>query len=108
VLTVTLLIPVSVAVSTLIFYIALRTRRGYEKLKLYEMEIVEKRRLRISKQDLQYVIVFAAVATIVTSSLAYVTLNPRPEEQFFASWVLGAQGMAWQRTTIPTMIRPLA
>ena len=42
VLTAILLIPISVAVSTLIFYVALRTWRGYERLKLYEMEIVEK------------------------------------------------------------------
>jgi len=53
-----------------------------------------RRRLRISKQDLQYAIVFAIIATIVASSLVYVTINPRPEEQFFASWILGAQGMA--------------
>jgi len=55
---------------------------------------LRKRKLRISKQDLQYVIVFAIIALIVASSLAYISLNPRPEEQFFASWVLGAQGMA--------------
>jgi uncharacterized membrane protein len=55
---------------------------------------LRRRRSRISKQDLHYVIVFAIIATIVASSLTYVTLNPPPEEQFFASWVLGAQGMA--------------
>jgi len=41
-LTATLLIPISVSLSTLIFYAALRTRREYERLKLYEMEIIEK------------------------------------------------------------------
>jgi len=53
---------------------------------------LRKTRLRISKQDLHYVIVFAIITTIVASSLTYVTLYPRPQEQFFASWVLGAQG----------------
>jgi len=43
-LTTILLIPISVAVSTFIFYFALRTWRTYEKLKLYEMTIVEKRK----------------------------------------------------------------
>lgn len=42
-LTVAALIPVVVVLSTLIFYAALRTWRYYERLKLYEMRIVEKK-----------------------------------------------------------------
>jgi hypothetical protein len=37
-------IPVVVVVSTLIFYAALRTWRWYEKAKLFEMRIVEKKK----------------------------------------------------------------
>jgi len=37
-------IPVVVIVSTLIFYAALRTWRWYEKAKLFEMRIVEKKK----------------------------------------------------------------
>lgn len=37
------LIPVVVALSTFAFYAALRTWRYYEKMKLYEMRIVEKK-----------------------------------------------------------------
>ena len=43
-LTAILLIPISVGISTFIFYSALRTWRGYERLKLYEMEILEKKK----------------------------------------------------------------
>jgi len=39
-----LLIPISVVVSTFIFYVALRTWRTYERLKLYEMTIIEKKK----------------------------------------------------------------
>jgi hypothetical protein len=41
--TMLLLIPIFVIVSTFIFYVALRTWRTYEKLKLYEMTIIEKK-----------------------------------------------------------------
>ena len=37
---------------------------------------------------------FAAVATVVTSSVAYAVLNPWPQEQFFAMWILGSEGLA--------------
>jgi hypothetical protein len=43
-LTVILLIPASVVVSTFIFYGALRTWRAYQRLKLYEMTIIEKKK----------------------------------------------------------------
>jgi len=43
-LAVILLIPVSVVVSTFIFYVALRTWRAYGRLKLYEMTIIEKKK----------------------------------------------------------------
>ena len=43
-LTTILLIPISVVISTFIFYVALRTWRGYERLRLYEMKIVEKKK----------------------------------------------------------------
>ena len=39
-------------------------------------------------------IAFAIIATVIASTLAYVALNPRPEEQFFANWILGSEGMA--------------
>jgi len=55
---------------------------------------LKRRRLRISRQDVQYVIAFAIITIIVASTLAYVALNPRPEEQFFANWILGSEGMA--------------
>ena len=54
------------------------------------------RRKRISSQDLQYLIVFATVATLVTSSVAYSILNPPPSERFFAMWILGSTGLAEQ------------
>ena len=54
---------------------------------------MKRRRLRISRKDLQYVIAFAIIATVVASTLAYVTLNPRAEEHFFANWILGSQGL---------------
>ena len=43
-LTTILLIPISVVISTFIFYVVLWTWRGYERLRLYEMEIVEKKK----------------------------------------------------------------
>jgi hypothetical protein len=43
-LTTILLIPISVVISTFIFYVALRTWREYERLRLYEMKIVEKKK----------------------------------------------------------------
>ncbi|MGD0176591.1 MAG: hypothetical protein ABSC50_07185 [Candidatus Bathyarchaeia archaeon] len=43
VLTVVALVPLGILVSTLIFYATLRTWRSYERLKLYEMRIVEKK-----------------------------------------------------------------
>jgi hypothetical protein len=55
---------------------------------------LKRRKLRISKQDVQHVIAFAIIAIVLASTVAYVTLNPRPEEEFFASWVLGYQGLA--------------
>ena len=53
-----------------------------------------KRKLKISTQDLRYVLVFALIATIVTSGVAYRTLNSGPAEQFFAMWILGSSGLA--------------
>ncbi|MGD0176592.1 MAG: hypothetical protein ABSC50_07190 [Candidatus Bathyarchaeia archaeon] len=53
-----------------------------------------KRRLKLSSRDLQYVIAFALVATVVTSVVAYTTLFPLPKEQFFAMWILGSDGLA--------------
>ena len=49
---------------------------------------------RSSRQDIQFLITFAIIATVVASSLAYVYLNPPQQEQFFATWVLDSQGMA--------------
>lgn len=43
VLTVVALVPVGILALTLIFYATLRTWRYYERLKLYEMRIVEKK-----------------------------------------------------------------
>jgi len=43
-LTVLVSVPVVVAVSTFIFYVALRAWRWYDKAKLFEMRIVEKRK----------------------------------------------------------------
>jgi len=55
---------------------------------------LRKRKRRISSRDLQYLMAFAAVATLVTSAVAYGVLNPPPSEQFFAMWVLGSEGLA--------------
>jgi len=43
-LTVLVLVPVVVALSTFTFYVALRTWRWYDRTKLFEMRIVEKRK----------------------------------------------------------------
>ena len=51
---------------------------------------------RISSQDLRYLAAFAAVATLVSSGVAYGILNPPPTEQFFAMWILGSGGLAEQ------------
>lgn len=53
-----------------------------------------KRKLKISSRDLQYVVAFALVATLVTSVVAYTALFPSPKEQFFATWILGSSGLA--------------
>jgi uncharacterized membrane protein len=53
-----------------------------------------RRRLRVSARDLQYLAAFALVAIVVASVLAYTALFPHPTEQFFATWVLGADGLA--------------
>jgi len=52
-----------------------------------------RKRRRISRRDLQYLLAFAATATLVTSSVAYGTLNPPPSERFFAMWILGSGGL---------------
>lgn len=52
------------------------------------------RKLKLSSRDLQYVVAFALVATLVTSVVAYTSLFPSPNEQFFATWVLGSNGLA--------------
>jgi len=53
-----------------------------------------RKRRRISRRDLQYLLAFAATATLVTSGVAYGTLNPPPSESFFAMWILGSGGLA--------------
>lgn len=53
-----------------------------------------KRRLKLSSRDLQYVVAFALVATLVASVVAYTSLFPSPNEQFFATWILGSNGLA--------------
>jgi uncharacterized membrane protein len=40
------------------------------------------------------VLIFALIATMVTSGAAYRVLTPAPTEQFFAMWVLGSKGLA--------------
>lgn len=39
-------------------------------------------------------LVFALIATILASGVAYETLSPAPSEQFFAMWILGSNGLA--------------
>lgn len=39
-------------------------------------------------------IAFAIISTVITSAVAYMYLNPRPGESFFAMWILGSGGMA--------------
>ena len=53
-----------------------------------------RRRLKLSSQDLKYVLIFALIATILTAGVAYLILKPTPTEQFFAMWILGANGLA--------------
>lgn len=53
-----------------------------------------RRRLRISSRDFRYVLLVAVITTIVTSSVAFVMLSPPASERFFATWVLGTNGLA--------------
>jgi len=53
-----------------------------------------RRRLKVSSRDLRYILVFAALSTIVTSGVAYRVLSPPATEQFFAMWILGSGGLA--------------
>lgn len=53
-----------------------------------------RRRKWISPRDLQYVVGFAIIATLITSGVAYGILNPPPSEPFFAMWILGSGGLA--------------
>jgi len=55
---------------------------------------LRRRKKWISSRDLRYTLIFAAIATIVTSGVAYRTLYPPPSEQFFAMWILGSHGLA--------------
>jgi uncharacterized membrane protein len=43
---------------------------------------------------MKYLLTFALIATIVTSSTAYIILHPPSTEQFFAMWILGSGGLA--------------
>lgn len=52
-----------------------------------------RRRLKISRRDKRYVLVFLVAAMIATSSAALYALNPAPSEHFFALWVLGSHGL---------------
>jgi len=52
------------------------------------------RRKRISSRDLRLLVIFIGIVTVVTSGVAYRTLNPPPSEQFFAMWILGFEGLA--------------
>lgn len=42
-ITAIVLIPISVIASTFVFYVALRTWKAYDRLRLYEMRIIEKK-----------------------------------------------------------------
>lgn len=53
-----------------------------------------KKKLKIKSRDFKYVVAFAIIATIISSGVALRTLNPPPGEQYFAMWVLGANGLA--------------
>jgi len=50
--------------------------------------------VRISAQDTKYVLVFAAIATMVASGAAYTLLSPPSSEQFYAMYILGSTGLA--------------
>ena len=45
-------------------------------------------------RESKYILLFALLATITTSSVTYVTLNPPAPERFFATWIVGANGLA--------------
>ena len=49
---------------------------------------------KISSRDVQLLLTFAIIVTIITSSLAYVYLYPPPQEEFLTSWILDSQGLA--------------
>lgn len=53
-----------------------------------------KRRLKIRPKDLRYFAVFVIAATIISSGVAFSTLNPAPSDQFLAMWILGSNGLA--------------
>jgi uncharacterized membrane protein len=51
-------------------------------------------KLGISRRERQYVVAFIIMMTVVYSGIAYVVLTPPRPDSFFATWVLGAKGMA--------------
>jgi hypothetical protein len=53
-----------------------------------------RRKLRISEQDLRYLLAFIAIVTVATSGVAYTVLYPPASEQFFAMYILGSTGLA--------------
>jgi hypothetical protein len=52
-----------------------------------------RRRLKISSRDLQYFAAFVLIVTVVTSFAAYLTFNPPRTEEFYATWILGSDGL---------------
>ena len=51
------------------------------------------KRLRISSEDLKYLIAFFVIVTVTVSALAYVELTPPYTDQFFSMWIVGSGGL---------------
>jgi len=55
---------------------------------------LRRRKKWTKSRDLQYLVAFVVVATLVTSGIAYGILHPPSSERFFAMWILGSEGLA--------------
>lgn len=53
-----------------------------------------RRKLKISEQDLRYLLAFTAIVIVLASGVGYTVLRPPPSEQFYAMYILGSNGLA--------------
>jgi uncharacterized membrane protein len=53
-----------------------------------------RRKLKISEQDLRYLLAFTAIVIVLASGVGYTVLRPPPSEQLYAMYILGSNGLA--------------